>query len=146
MDGADLPVAIISDFALQDGNVFTFHYGLKLSKKLRNTPLIVIAKNRPREDKIKALKVGIDDFYINQLDAKQIHERIQFLKKFKKLTSKLEIEPEVKLNHFLPSFKMPVFKRTFDIVLSFLALVFFSPLFLLIAITRNKKMRDLESQ
>jgi lipopolysaccharide/colanic/teichoic acid biosynthesis glycosyltransferase len=134
LDGAELPVAIISDFALQDGNVFSFHYGLKLHEKLRNIPLIVIAKNRPREDKIKALKVGIDDFYINHLNAQQIHERIQFLEKFKKLTAKLEIEPEVKLNHFLPSFKMPVLKRAFDIASSFMALVILSPLFLLIAL------------
>ena len=39
LDGAELPVAIISDFALQDGNVFSFHYGLKLHEKLRNIPL-----------------------------------------------------------------------------------------------------------
>ena len=131
---SELPVAIISDFALKDGNVFSFHYGLKISRKLRSIPLIVLAKNRSREDKIKALKVGIDDFYVNQLDANQIHERIQFLSKFKKLTANLEVEPQINLNQFLPTFKMPIPKRVFDICLSFMALVLLSPLFLLIAI------------
>ena len=129
-----LPIAIISDFALHDGNVFSFHYGLKFNEKLRNIPLIVIAKNRPREDKIRALKVGIDDFYIDQINGKQIHDRIQFLNKFKKLTANIEVEPEVSLNHFLPTFKMPVFKRIFDVFVSFCALVILSPLFLLISI------------
>ena len=131
---SELPIAIISDFALPDGNVFSFHYGLKLNQYFRSIPLIVVAKNRPREDKIKALKVGIDDFYINQLNPQQIHSRIQFLEKFKKLTSKLEAEPEVNLNHLLPSFRMPIFKRAFDIILSLLALIVLSPLFLLLAI------------
>ena len=134
LSNAELPVAIISDFALQDDNVFSFHYGLKLQERLNNIPLIVIAKNRPREDKIKALKVGIDDFYIHEVEARQIHERIQFLDKFKKLTSKMKVEPQVKLNYFLPNFKMPIIKRGFDVLISLLALIFLSPLFLLIAI------------
>ena len=136
-----LPVAIISDFALHDGNVFSFHYGLRLNERLKAIPLIVIARNRPREDKIKALKVGIDDFYIGRLDAEQIHKRIQFLFKFKKLTSKLEVEPEVNLNHFLPSFKMPMLKRCFDIIFSSLALIVLSPLFLLIALLIKAESR-----
>ena len=134
LSNSKLPIAIISDFALQDGNVFSFHYGLKLNERLKSIPLIVIARNRPREDKIKALKVGIDDFYIDRLEARQIHERIQFLFKFKKLTAKLEVEPEVNLNHFLPKFRMPFLKRAFDIGLSLLALIILSPLFLVIAL------------
>ena len=131
---SELPTAIVSDFALHDGNVFSFHYGLKKNKQLKSVPLIVLAKNRSSEEKIKALKVGIDDFYVNELEAKQIHDRIQFLDKFKKLAANLDVEQHVDLNHFLPSFKMPVLKRFFDICISFLALVVLSPLFLLIAL------------
>ena len=131
---SELPIAIISDFALPDGNVFSFHYEIELNSKLNTIPFIVLAKNRSKEDKIKALKVGIDDFYVNDLSAKHIHERIKFLNKFKKLVANLEPKQEVVLNHFLPIFKMPFFKRIFDITLSLVALAVLSPLFLLISV------------
>lgn len=134
LSGAELPIAIISDFALPDGNVFSFHYEIKLNKKLNSVPFIVLAKNRSREDKIKALKVGIDDFYENELNAKHIHNRIQFLCKFKKVTTNIESNQVVSLSHFLPVFKIPILKRIFDIVISLLALIVLSPLFLFIAI------------
>ncbi len=132
--GSDLPIAIISDFALPDGNVFSFHYEIKLNKDLKTIPFIVLAKNRNREDRIKALKVGIDDFYIKNFNATHIHDRIQFLDKFKKLTVDLEPKHEVVLNHFFPTFRMPVFKRIFDVIVSSIALALLSPLFLLISI------------
>ncbi|MCK5704113.1 MAG: hypothetical protein KAI29_23330, partial [Cyclobacteriaceae bacterium] len=107
LSGSEMPIAIISDFALPDGNVFSFHYEIKLNKSLYPIPFIVLAKNRSREDKIKALKVGIDDFYVNDLNANHIHGRIQFLNRFKNLVANLEPRQEVVLNHFLPLFKMP---------------------------------------
>lgn len=131
---AEIPVAIISDFALPDGSVFSFHYEVKVNKELAAIPFIVLAKNRSKEDKIKALKVGIDDFYVNDLNANHIHERIQFLCRFKKITSNLEPSQIVSLSNFLPIFRLPIFKRIFDILISFFALVVLSPLFLLIAI------------
>ena len=131
---AEIPIAIISDFALPDGSVFSFHYEIKLNKKLASIPFVVLAKNRSKEDKIKALKVGIDDFYVNDLNAKHIHERIQFLCRFKKLTANLEPSRILSLSNILPKFKLKIFKRVFDILISFLSLVVLSPLFLLIAI------------
>lgn len=131
---AEIPIAIISDFALPDGSVFSFHYEIKLNKKLTSIPFVVLAKNRSKEDKIKALKVGIDDFYVNDLNAKHIHERIQFLCRFKKLTANLEPSRILSLSNILPKFKLKIFKRVFDILISFLSLVVLSPLFLLIAI------------
>ena len=134
LSGAELPIAIISDFALPDGNVFSFHYEIKLNTQFNSIPFIVLAKNRSRKDKIKALKTGIDDFYVNDLSAKRIHDRIHFLNRFKKLSANLEPKQEVSLNYFLPVFKMPIFKRLFDIFISLFALIVLSPLYLLIAI------------
>ncbi len=134
LTGSALPVAIISDFALPDGSVFSFHYEIKLNTELNTIPFIVLAKNRSREDKIKALKVGIDDFYVNDLSASHIHDRIKFLNKFKKLVVDIEPKHEVVLNHFFPTLRMPLFKRLFDVVLSIIALTVLSPLFLLISI------------
>lgn len=131
---SEMPVAIISDYALPDGNVFSFHYEIRLNKSLGSIPFIVLAKNRSKADKIKALKVGIDDFYVSDLNAKHLHERIQFLCRFKKITANLEPKKILSLSNFFPKFRLKVFKRVFDIMISFFSLVVLSPLFLLIAI------------
>jgi lipopolysaccharide/colanic/teichoic acid biosynthesis glycosyltransferase len=132
--GAGMPAAIVTDFALPDGNVFQFAQELKQNSAYRSIPLIVLANNRSVEDRIKALKSGIDDFYINIFSASKISQRIRFLEKYKGITD--FVSPDVKpaLNSFFPTFEMPFLKRCFDILVSSVALVVLSPLFLLIAI------------
>ncbi len=131
---AQMPAAIITDFALPDGNVFQFVQELKQHAILKSVPLIVLANNRSIDDRIKALKFGIDDFYINEFSALKISHRIRFLGKFKGLTDSLTPKVEPALNSFFPRFEMPLFKRSFDIVFSAISLIVLSPLFLLIAI------------
>jgi lipopolysaccharide/colanic/teichoic acid biosynthesis glycosyltransferase len=131
---AEMPVAIITDFALPDGNVFQFAQELKKDTNLRSISLIVLANNRSLEDRMKALRVGIDDFYINEFSAKKISQRIEFLEKYKGLTENTTPEIKPNLNSFFPKFEMPVFKRAFDIVFSTVLLIILSPLFLVIAI------------
>ena len=130
----ELPVAIISDFDLNDGNVYSFYYKIKSNRQLKAIPFIVLAKGKGKEEKIRSLKVGIDDFYIDEFRAEDIDGRIQFLKEFKKLTVNIEPEPQINLNHFLPLFRMPVLKRIMDIIISATAIILLSPLFLIIAL------------
>ncbi len=131
---AELPVAIISDFELSDGNVFSFYYKINSNRQLKSIPFIVLAKNLGNEEKIKSLKIGIDDFYINDFNARDLDERIQFLRRFKKLTENMQPEPEINLNYFLPIVRLPFLKRAVDILASVVALLLLSPLFILIAI------------
>ncbi len=134
LSGGELPVAIISDFELNDGNVYSFYYKIRSNRRLKAIPFIVLARDKGKEEKIRSLKVGIDDFYIDEFRAEDIDGRIQFLKEFKKLTVNIEPEPQINLNHFLPLFRMPVLKRLMDIAISATALIILSPVFLLIAI------------
>ncbi|NJN26089.1 MAG: sugar transferase [Cyclobacteriaceae bacterium] len=134
LSGAELPVAIVSDFELIDGNVYSFYYKINSNRLLKMIPFIVLAKNKNREEKIKALKVGIDDFYLDNFNAADINDRIQFLKEFKKLTLNIEPEPEINLNHFIPLFKMPMLKRLVDILVAAISLIILSPFLLTIAI------------
>jgi lipopolysaccharide/colanic/teichoic acid biosynthesis glycosyltransferase len=131
---SELPVAIISDFKLSDGNVFSFYYKINSNRQLKSIPFIVLAKNLGNEEKIKSLKIGIDDFYINDFNACDLDERIQFLRRFKKLTENMQPEPEINLNYFLPIVRLPFLKRAVDILASVVALLLLSPLFILIAI------------
>jgi lipopolysaccharide/colanic/teichoic acid biosynthesis glycosyltransferase len=93
-----------------------------------------LANNRSLEDRMKALRVGIDDFYINEFSAKKISQRIEFLEKYKGLTENTTPEIKPNLNSFFPKFEMPLFKRAFDIVFSTVLLIIFKSLFLVIAI------------
>jgi lipopolysaccharide/colanic/teichoic acid biosynthesis glycosyltransferase len=132
--GKELPVAIISDFALWESDVYSFYFKLSSHKSFKQIPFIVLAKNTSREEKIKSLKVGIDDFYIDQYNPADIHDRIQFLIEFKKLTVSLEPEPQISLNLFLPLFRMPMLKRLTDILFALTSLLILSPLMLIIAL------------
>ena len=116
--GGEMPIAIISDFELIDGNAFSFYYKISSNRHFRLIPFIVLSPNGTKEQRLKALKIGIDDFYIDQFTAEDIHDRIQFLQKFKKLTKEFNPHPELSLNYFIPLVQMPVLKRLMDIVLS----------------------------
>lgn len=134
-NNTEMPAAIITDFALLDGNVFQFALELNQHPVLRLIPLIVLANNRSAEDRIKALKYGIDDFYINDFNPRKISHRINFLSKYKELS--LNSRPQVvehALNSFFPKIEIPSFKRIFDILISASSLIILSPFFLLIAI------------
>lgn len=129
-----LPKAIICDFTLSDGNAFSFYNKLKSNLYLKHIPFIVLAKNVSPEEKLKALKLGIDDFYIDEFNGVTICERIDFISKFKKQVVRKEYVREINLNYFLPMIKLPVAKRILDIVITLITLVLISPLFLIIAI------------
>lgn len=133
----ELPKAIISDLYLIDGSAYNFHNKLKNNLSLKYIPFIVISNNASKEDKIKALKNGIDDFYIGSIENVSICDRIEFLSKFKtqqKIDFGGKAKQEISLNYFIPLFKMPIMKRLVDITVSLLSLIILSPLFLLIAI------------
>lgn len=134
LSGSELPIAIISDYQLEEGNVYSFYYKINSNRLLKLLPFIVLGKSSMKEEKIKSLKIGIDDFYTDELNAQDISDRIKFLTEFKKITVNLEPEQKVSLNHFFPLFKMPVLKRLVDILISGGSLIILSPLFLLIAI------------
>jgi len=132
-----MPKAIISDLYLVDGNAFGFYRKLRNNAHLQHIPFIVLTNDATKDEKIKALKLGIDDFYIGDYDTHSLCDRIEFLSQFKsqkKSDNADGFHQHVNLNYFVPLFKMPFMKRTVDIIISFLALVILSPLFLLIAI------------
>jgi len=134
LSGAELPVAIISDYELSEGSVYSFYHKINSNRILKLIPFIVLGDSSLKEEKIKSLKIGIDDFYTEEVSAQDISDRIQFLKEFKKLTINLEPKQEISLNQFFPLFRMPILKRLVDIFLSLLGLIILSPIFLIISI------------
>ncbi|MCB0852693.1 MAG: sugar transferase [Bacteroidetes bacterium] len=124
----DLPDAIICDQELPDGDAYTLFTRIQGDENLRQIPFIVIAENCSREARIKALKVGVDDFYSVDSDPKNLHSRISFLKRFKGETLKLKETPVS-----MPEFRISWEKRLFDILISSMVLILAGPVFLIIA-------------
>lgn len=129
-----LPKAIICDYKLIDGTAFSFFNRLKANKYLSHIAFIVLARDVSAHEKMKALKLGIDDFYVNTFSGTAICERIDFISKFKTQIIRKDYQREINLNYFIPIIKLPVAKRVIDLVIASLAMVFLSPLFLVIAL------------
>jgi lipopolysaccharide/colanic/teichoic acid biosynthesis glycosyltransferase len=134
LQGKELPEAIFCDFELESGGAFYLHHKVVNNDLLKGVPFIILAKNADIEDKKRALKIGVDDFYEGELSISDILHRIKFIKQFKVEKERFSPEPQINMNYLLPVFKMPFLKRLFDIVTSLTTLILLSPLFLLIAV------------
>lgn len=123
------PDAIVSEARLQGMN------GIAVGKMIRGlpgmvkTPFIIFLFDKDTEVTKAAFKEReiIDDIYQFPFDLKKLSIRIGFLKKYYD-TIKDEKKPETAFKDY----KIPIIKRAFDIVVSSLALLLLSPIFLLI--------------
>ncbi|MEZ4829313.1 MAG: sugar transferase [Bacteroidia bacterium] len=125
----DLPDAVICDETLPDGDAFSLFDQIRKDEHLRTLPFIVISEKADKSARLKALKAGVDDFYPVSVNPEFVHNRISFLKEFKKETIRLQTEAAP-----MPEFRVPPGKRIFDIAFSFILLTLMSPILLLIAL------------
>ncbi len=131
--GNELPSVIICDFVIDGRNVFSFYDKISGNRFFKTIPFIVLAEKATQQDKNRAMKAGIDDFYTGEFNAEDIRDRVDFLKRFKKELMNFEPVPQLTMNHFVPLIRMPLLKRLADIILSLSALIILSPVLLLIA-------------
>ncbi|OWY23628.1 sugar transferase [Sphingobacteriales bacterium UPWRP_1] len=102
---------------------------------LKSIPFIVVSRHSFTGNdfaKIVSMlqKTGlVDDFYALPADWEQIGNRIEFLS-----LHKASAKPASDDEEFAGYVKMPMAKRIFDIIFSFIALIVFGPLMLLIAL------------
>jgi len=124
--------AIISDYNLpgiQGDNLATY---IKTKLGLSKTPFILLAfgENLQFRDAILKKKAVIDDLYLEPPKAEDLFIRIRFLTYYLneiKETGSSGIKPQY-------DYKIPFVKRLFDIVVSATALLFLSPVMLLVAL------------
>lgn len=129
MASQNLPDAIICDLQLTDGTAFSLYERLQRDVMLKEIPFIIISKEEEKPARLKALKLGIDDFYTTEVSPKDIRNRIIFLKKYKQLLLKNRANNKPDITEI----KIPFLKRAFDIMVSLTALILLTPLFLVIA-------------
>ena len=109
--------------------------GIEIFRMLRSknmhpkTPFILVSHENDPQLKETALKERVDDFYYTPLDVESIFTRIKFLKKFKE-----EYTKDSQKNNIIKDYKIPFIKRTFDIFVSGFALLFLTPIFIVIAL------------
>ncbi|MEM9648051.1 MAG: sugar transferase [Bacteroidota bacterium] len=109
--------------------------GIEFHKTLRerfanqhSIPFILVAKNRDKNDLSEAVKNGIDDFYVQPLSTTNILDRVRFLKELKANLQKEKISSSDGIDG---EYKIGFWKRSFDIAVASLALLFASPFLLL---------------
>ncbi len=123
------PAAIIADVLMPGMSGFALHDELMQNIKYQTVPFILVDDRILSSDKEKALHLGIDDLYQKPLNPSDLSRRLGFLipyKKFKSIISVVESKQK--------KIRIPFIKRAFDIVFASFALLFLSPLFLIVAL------------
>lgn len=100
-----------------------------LRKKLPRIYLILLSRELTAEEKILYLKSGVNDTMFPDVDRETLTKGLALIgNRSHQIFSRKESRNE------LSRFKLPLWKRIFDLVFSGLAILFLSPVFLLIAI------------
>ncbi len=77
------PLLIITDWMMQGMNGITFVEQLKLSDDHKHLPLMMLTARSLVSDKIKALRVGVDDYLVKPVSEELLKKHIQELIVFK---------------------------------------------------------------
>lgn len=123
--------AIISEYYLPGMNGIEIFKLLKSKKLCSDTPFILIAFKFDLQIRNKAISAKVDDLYFAPFNADDICIRIDFLNKFRKIIFKNNNNLN---NQVIRDYRIPLIKRTFDILVSGFALLLLSPLLILVAI------------
>jgi lipopolysaccharide/colanic/teichoic acid biosynthesis glycosyltransferase len=123
----NLPDVIIIEVADND-KCFAFIAKINKDPLLKGLVLILLAKNQANGLRQKAMSYKVNDLYLQPFPVKDLCERIIFLVKFKLIKPQLSDLSKIDVNY-----RMPFYKRAFDMLASGCALLLLSPLLLLVA-------------
>ncbi len=122
-----IPDIMLCDFELPDGDAFAMFLILKELQLHTAIQFIILSSTDNNEIRKKAHFLGVDDFFLLPLEAKEIQYRLQYISTAKVIDGR----PADELFE-VP--RIPLFKRLFDIAVSGTALFILSPFLLLIAL------------
>ena len=100
-----------------------------LRKKCRNVYIILLTDNMTKEERDVYMKCGVNDTINKDASVTALNKKIQFISDRENILFDNEA-PKYKILKF----KIPVWKRLFDIFFSGLAIIILSPIFILTAI------------
>ena len=119
--------ALICDLCVLRKNNFQFLEKIRREETLQGVPFIVINRTSDPINLKNAIKKGIDDCYALPLKWENILTRIEFL-----IQHKAKVQNIGKIKS--ANYKIPTGKRVFDVCVALGALLFLSPILLLIAV------------
>jgi lipopolysaccharide/colanic/teichoic acid biosynthesis glycosyltransferase len=128
--------AIVSEVVLPGMDGFSILQMLRSQSMHMDTPFILLNPLVNPEIKKKAFINRIDDYYDGEIQAINVFNRLVFLKQFKKNVAIIQPDqPKIR------EYNIPWDKRLFDILVSFTALLFLSPIIIvaMIAIRLESK-------
>ncbi len=109
-----------------------------LRERLEQLSILYVLIKKPKDhlERQRLLEAGIAELYVKPLDVSVVLERIGFLKHLRAELSKRKLEgrPKALIPPRVPSYRIPLDKRLFDLLVASLAILFASPLMLLTAI------------
>lgn len=123
-----MPDAIICDLHLPDGDAFGLLKQLRALPELGNVPFIIVAEAAPEMLTEKAMMAGVDDLYVGPVEPDSLQTRIEFLKTYR-LHERSELAEDT-----LEVFRIPLWKRLFDLAFASFLLLLMGPVMLVIAV------------
>lgn len=140
VDEFDKLDAVLCSLNVKGMNAYSLYNHMTFNNLLNKIPFIVIASKFEFESRTYAYQSQVDDYYAMPLKIEKLKKRIIFLKHFKSSHEKLKQEIALKDFEIHP-YKTPFIKRSFDIILSGIALLALSPLLIvtMIAIRLESK-------
>lgn len=119
---------IICDYDLPGNSGLFLHEWLLGNSQFSATPFILLAREFKASIFKKAFKLGVDDYYVasDKLNVK-LHDRVQYLHQSRK-----RVNSRKQISEQRETFRMPLSKRVFDIIVASSALLISSPFLLLI--------------
>ena len=100
-----------------------------LRKKCRNVYIILMTDTMSQEDRNVYMKCGINDTIHQEASVTELNKKIQFISERENILFDDEAP-----KYGILKFKIPIWKRMFDIIFSSVAIIILSPVFILTAI------------
>ena len=100
-----------------------------LRKKCRNVYIILMTDTMNQEDRNVYMKCGINDTIHQEASVTELNKKIQFISERENILFDDEAP-----KYGILKFKIPIWKRIFDIIFSSIAIIILSPVFILTAI------------
>jgi lipopolysaccharide/colanic/teichoic acid biosynthesis glycosyltransferase len=114
----------------ENGDCFSLIERLKSNFMFNGMIIVLLSLSNDRDFRLAAMQLKVHDFYVYPFSMSDLHERLNFLVKFKLVKPKLmEISQEVDMEY-----RIPLGKRLIDICISGGMLLLLSPIMLAIVI------------
>jgi lipopolysaccharide/colanic/teichoic acid biosynthesis glycosyltransferase len=123
-----LPDVIIIETDI-NGDCFKFITQLKKNALWRELIIVLISPSHNKEWKTRALELKVHDFYVLPFPIEHLIERLAFLVKFKLIKPNLSILESADF-----TYKLPLTKRLFDILIASLVIIMVLPILIITSI------------